>query len=185
MRRPAVKGPRTPLRGGTPDAEVFDGSFEGHRGVVDKKEDNCNMLQVVYASAATKPFTRGDLVELLKVARSRNMVADISGMLLYHSGSFLQVLEGPEKDVEELYARILRDPRHNKCVLVLRESIQKKEFENWSMGFVDTTKVGERIEGFVDYATQLKTMTLDKTGARKILSRFQSGEWRRSKSGCF
>jgi uncharacterized Fe-S cluster-containing MiaB family protein len=143
------------------------------------------MLQIIYASAATKPFTRGDLVELLKVARSRNTAADVSGMLLYHSGSFLQVLEGPEKNVEELYARIQQDPRHTRCLLVLRETIQKKEFENWSMGFVDTTKVAERIEGFVDYAMELKTMTLDKTAARKILSRFQSGEWRRSEIGCF
>ena len=143
------------------------------------------MVQIIYASAATRPFTRGDLVDLLKIARPRNIAADISGMLLYHSESFLQVLEGPDKNVEELYARIERDPRHTKCLLVLRETIQKKEFENWSMGFVDTTNVAERIEGFVDYATQLKTMTLDKTGARRILSRFQSGEWRRAEIGCF
>ena len=107
------------------------------------------MVQIIYASAATKPFTREDLVELLKVARSGNMAADISGMLLYHSGSFLQVLEGPEKNVEELYNKIQQDPRHNKCLLILRESVQKKEFENWSMGFVDTTKVAQRIEGSV------------------------------------
>jgi uncharacterized Fe-S cluster-containing MiaB family protein len=67
--------------------------------------DNLNMLQVIYASAATKPFDRENLVELLKIARSKNMAADISGMLLYHSGSFLQVLEGPEQNVEELYPK--------------------------------------------------------------------------------
>ena len=27
-----------------------------------EKEDNCDMIQIIYASAATKPFTRGDLV---------------------------------------------------------------------------------------------------------------------------
>jgi len=109
------------------------------------------MVHIIYASAATKPFTRGNLMDLLKVVRSRNSAAAISGMLLYHSGSFLQVLEGAEKNVENLYGRIERNPRHNKCLLLLRETIRKNEFENWSMGFVDTTKVAERIEGCVDY----------------------------------
>jgi hypothetical protein len=143
------------------------------------------MLQIIYASAATKPFTREGLVELLKIARQRNSAADISGMLLYHKGSFLQVLEGPDKDVEALYSKIQKDPRHSNSVLLLNENIAKKEFENWSMGFVDTTKIVERTAGFVDYVSQLRSMTLDKTGAHKILSRFQDGEWRRSEYGCF
>ena len=155
----------------------------GHAGVI--KGTMSNMTQIIYASAATKVFARSDLVELLKLARSGNTVAGISGMLLYHGGSFLQVLEGPEESVESLYVKIAKDPRHERCLLLLRETIRQKQFENWSMGFVDTTKVAERIEGFVDYATQLKTMTLDKTGARTILRRFQEGEWRRSESGCF
>jgi hypothetical protein len=148
-------------------------------------EDNANVTQIIYASAATKPFPQADLVELLKLARSKNTAAGISGMLLYHCGSFLQVLEGPEGNVEELFVKIGNDPRHKKRILLWRETIQQKEFANWSMGFVDTTNVAERVEGFVDYAKQLRTMTLDKTGARTILSRFQEGEWRRSEIGCF
>jgi hypothetical protein len=38
------------------------------------------MLQIIYASAAVTPFTREDLVELLKIARQRNTAADISGL---------------------------------------------------------------------------------------------------------
>ncbi|MGA3040118.1 MAG: BLUF domain-containing protein [Bryobacteraceae bacterium] len=143
------------------------------------------MRQIVYASAAAQPFTRQDLIELLKTARQRNHAADISGMLLYHSGSFLQVLEGPDEDVEALYAKIRKDPRHTNFLLLLRGTIQNKEFENWSMGFVDTTELAERPAGFVDYVTQLKNGTLDVTGARKILRRFQDGAWRRSEYGCF
>ena len=108
------------------------------------------MLQTIYASAAVKPFTREDLVELLKIARQRNTAADISGMLLYHDGSFLQVLEGPDKNVDELFAKVQKDPRHTRILLLLRGTIQKREFENWSMGFVDTTRLAERTEGFVD-----------------------------------
>jgi hypothetical protein len=107
-------------------------------------------------------------------------------MLLYHSGSFPQVLwQDRKRNVEELYVKIQKDPRHTRCLLIWRGPIPQREFENWSMGFVDTTTVAARIEGFVDYARQLKTMTLDEAGARKILSRFQNREWRRSEKGCF
>ena len=144
------------------------------------------MLQIIYASAAKVSFSHKNLVGLLRIARERNTAAEISGMLLYHSGSFLQVLEGPEKQVDALYAKVQKDPRHNKCLLILRRTIQEKEFENWSMGFVDMAQVAARFEGFIDYADQLKDMTLDETGARNFLKKFQEGAWRRSESGaCF
>ena len=149
------------------------------------KEHNIDMRQIIYASAATKPFTREDLVQLLKISRQRNTAAGISGMLLYHHGSFLQVLEGPAESVEALYVKIGADPRHINLLLLSRRTIQKKEFENWSMGFVDTTAVAVPPAGFVDYAMQLHGMTLDQTGARKILRRFQDGAWRRAEYGCF
>ena len=70
------------------------------------------VLQLGYASAATVEFSDDDLRELLAKSRSNNMAAGITGMLLYHEGSFLQVLEGPSEAVEHLYARIRRDKRH-------------------------------------------------------------------------
>ncbi len=91
------------------------------------------MLQVVYASAATIGFTQKDLLKLLGLARERNTAAGISGMLLYHNKSFLQVLEGPRQHVDELFTRIQKDPRYKNCLVLLRTEIQKKEFENWSI----------------------------------------------------
>jgi hypothetical protein len=136
------------------------------------------MLQIIYASAASKPFTHRELVALLKIVREKNSAASISGMLLYHEGSFLQVLEGPDKDVDALYSKIQLDPRHGSFMLLLREPVQGREFENWSMGFVDTTHAADNVEGFVDYVHQLKTMTLDPTLAHRTLKRFQEGTWR-------
>ena len=141
------------------------------------------MLQIIYASAAAAPYTRKDLVELLKIARQRNSAAGISGMLLYHDGSFLQVLEGPDKNVEALCAKIQKDPRHRNFLMLLRQTIREKEFENWEMGFVDTSQLAGQFEGFVDYVTGLKSMTLDETRARAFLRKFQEGAWRRSEYG--
>lgn len=138
------------------------------------------MLQIIYASASTKPFTRKELVELLKAARQKNIVADVTGMLLYHAGCFLQVLEGPDENVEAIYAKVQKDSRHTNVWLLVRETIEERAFEHWSMGFIDTTGMAEKIAGFVDYMQALENMTLDKTSARILLTRFQQGIYRRS-----
>ena len=138
------------------------------------------MLQTIYASASTKPFTQKELVELLKVAREKNMAADVTGMLLYHAGCFLQVLEGPDENVDAIYAKVQTDPRHTNLLLLVRETIEERAFEHWSMGFVDTTRIAEHMGGFVDYMRAFESMTLDKTRARILLKRFQEGAYRRS-----
>ena len=47
-----------------------------------------------------------ELKAILSAARTNNSKKDISGMLVYHAGSFLQVLEGPEDTVTELFGKI-------------------------------------------------------------------------------
>jgi Sensors of blue-light using FAD len=140
------------------------------------------MLQIIYASVASKPYSTKMLVELLDKARNRNSAAGISGMLLYHEGSFLQVLEGPNEAVDALYEKIHKDPGHCDPILLSRELIEKKEFEEWSMGFVDTSHLAEKFQGFMEYSSSLKNMTVDKGRAHKILKRFQEGAWHRAAS---
>ena len=56
-------------------------------------------------------------------------------MLLYAGGNFFQVLEGDEKDVEEIYKDIVDDERNKGNILILKENIKKRRFPYWSMGF--------------------------------------------------
>src|ERR1035438_2525215 len=125
------------------------------------------MLQIIYASASTKAFTHKELVELLKIARQKNIAADVTGMLLYHAGGFPQVLEGPDENVEAIYAKVQKDSRHTKLLLLVRETIEERAFEHWSMGFVDTTGIADKISGFVDYMQALESMTLDRSEERR------------------
>ena len=75
------------------------------------------MLQVIYASAATRLLNKDELRSLLTVARRNNTELGVSGMLLHDAGSFLQVLEGPPEAVTMLMARIESDPRHHPVIL--------------------------------------------------------------------
>ena len=136
------------------------------------------MLQLIYASAATRTMDQDELAEILEKARLNNALKGISGMLVYHGGSFLQILEGPDAAVEALFDKISKDPRHTKMKLIFRGEIEEKEFDDWSMGFVNTSNRTKEIEGFVDYASELEELTLDRTRAKKVLNLFREGSWR-------
>jgi len=141
------------------------------------------MFQLIYASAAVKPFTPEDLSKLLARARKKNAAAGITGMLLYHARSFLQVLEGPEGAVAELFKIIDKDPRHTNVRVLFRDGIETPEFDEWSMGFVDTAKSAAVLEGFLDYNTGLNAALLDKSLAKKTLGMFRDGSWRQVVDG--
>jgi hypothetical protein len=137
------------------------------------------LVQIIYVSTATPPFTRAQLVGLLAQARANNHARRISGLLVYDEGFFLQVLEGPEADVDALFAHVERDPRHCNIRLLLRQTLTQKEYHDWSMGFVDTADLNGQIEGYRPYRS-LALEIRDKTKARKLIQMFQAGQWRQA-----
>ncbi|WP_167730619.1 BLUF domain-containing protein [Terasakiella sp. SH-1] len=136
------------------------------------------LSQIIYASAASREFDTQELNAILNTARDRNKESGISGILVYRSGSFLQVLEGPKEEVGQLFDKITQDKRHSKLKLIYRGDIQEKEFQNWSMGFVDTELSPQKMEGYFDYDNELEDFFVDLTRARMVLKRFSSGAWR-------
>lgn len=66
------------------------------------------MHQAIYSSAAVEPFIDSALAELLALARLNNGRLGVTGMLLYHDGSFLQALEGDEGVLENLYTKLAK-----------------------------------------------------------------------------
>ena len=95
------------------------------------------MISLIYASSAPRLIRHEDLIAILKKAREKNERLGITGMLLYKNGNFLQVLEGPEKEVQEVFDTIMQDTRHNKVLLILKRTISKRDFSEWQMGFVN------------------------------------------------
>lgn len=93
------------------------------------------IFQLCYTSTATSDMQRNDLVQLLRVSRSKNQAAGITGLLLYSADRFVQLLEGEETAVRALYARILQDGRHRDVVTVFEEQVEERECPDWSMGF--------------------------------------------------
>jgi hypothetical protein len=102
----------------------------------DKPSPGQPMLHhLVYVSAATRPFSKPELVELLAKARAKNTRLGLTGMLLYKGGDFMQVLEGEEAVVRALFDTIGADPRHGHVMTLLDGPIAERQFQDWSMGF--------------------------------------------------
>lgn len=95
-----------------------------------------------------------DLKSLLEGARRSNGAHDITGVLLYQAGYFLQVLEGTPEDVMPLFRRIERDGRHTDIQKLYDQEIEERGFADWSMGFhVVTGPDLESCEGYNDVLT--------------------------------
>jgi hypothetical protein len=93
------------------------------------------VLSLMYASSATEPLSETALDALLARSRSNNALRDLTGMLLYKDGQFMQVLEGDEETVRDTYAAIARDPRHEDVRVLLDTEIDRRQFEDWSMAY--------------------------------------------------
>jgi len=95
------------------------------------------MKQLIYVSRAVSPFSQQELESLLHHCRERNAQQQITGMLLYNNGLFVQALEGEDDAIEHLYQKIKKDQRHTGLIRVLHKQIDEREFGDWSMGFKD------------------------------------------------
>ncbi|UBQ02802.1 BLUF domain-containing protein [Curtobacterium sp. TXMA1] len=93
------------------------------------------MLSLIYSSVTTRPLGDDDLAALLAQSRRANAENDITGVLLFRNGYFLQLLEGPDQAVRTKMATIKHDDRHTKVTVLMEELIEERQFPEWTMGY--------------------------------------------------
>ncbi|MFM1875254.1 MAG: hypothetical protein RL266_991 [Bacteroidota bacterium] len=78
-------------------------------------------------------------------AEQRNKQQNITGLLVYFDGSFIQMLEGAEEDVLDTFDRIKGDSRHEQIIKLFSGETDKRHFPNWKMALevVDRAKFSE------------------------------------------
>ena len=109
--------------------------FRVHLSRVPARTEFVHSYFLVYVSIANEQLSEQLLLELLEVSRRNNARRNVTGMLLYKDQRFLQVLEGSQPTVLEIYSRILHDPRHRDAVVLIQGEEQEREFGDWSMAF--------------------------------------------------
>lgn len=95
------------------------------------------LYHLIYQSQAVAPFSDAELAALLSWSRTYNRQIRVTGLLLHApDGRFLQILEGEDADVRQLYyEHILSDPRHHECLVLGEGNCAERSFADWSMGF--------------------------------------------------
>lgn len=113
--------------------------------------------RLVYYSAATQRVDDAELERILRTSRRNNGQVGVTGVLLFHEGSFFQVLEGPAAPVLRTFDRIMKDPRHVSVIRALNEPAEARAFADWSMGYtaVDQLEEAQRAN-FFDLRAQIE-----------------------------
>jgi len=95
------------------------------------------MHSLVYRSVADESFNIPEIYSMLSKAKDYNTEHHITGCLLYHNNQFLQLLEGKEKEVLQLFQKISADSRHTDIAIVDSANSDGRLFHQWSMAFHD------------------------------------------------
>lgn len=99
------------------------------------------LVRLLYASRAVPAVDQEELIAILKKSKANNPAVGVTGVLCFSEGIFLQVLEGGRKGVNQLYNRIVSDPRHTNVELLCYEEIGERRFAGWSMGQVNMSRL--------------------------------------------
>lgn len=95
--------------------------------------------QLIYSSQASRPMTATGLEEILLDARAGNNARDITGILVYVDGVFLQIIEGDREAVLHLMTSLGKDSRHNSIKIIHEAEIEERTFASWRMAYLDAT----------------------------------------------
>jgi len=101
-------------------------------------------------------MSTNDILELLKECRGANTQHNITGFLIYYDGCFVQVIEGASENISALWENIQKDQRHHNLILINDSEIEKNEFPNWSMGFINisTAQASKHLGGVAINSSQ-------------------------------
>jgi len=112
------------------------------------------MEYLIYISTAKKLLTQSELTNILEVSRTNNQINNLTGVLLYSEGTFIQLLEGEAEPLHKTYEAILKDPRHKNIIKLTEGHIDERSFPDWTMAFraLNAAEL-ESIEGYLNPTT--------------------------------
>lgn len=114
----------------------------------------CDMLfELIYHSQASPNLAENEHENILSTAREFNQAHNITGCLLFHKGQFLQMLEGEFETINQLYAKIRKDKRHQDVITLHMKEIESRIFDKWSMAYkvIDDNRFVKELVGVEEF----------------------------------
>lgn len=91
------------------------------------------MKNIGYYSNTSINFKESDIKDILETSIRKNALLGVTGLLIYANGCFFQIIEGPDKQLDDLYKDIKSDNRHQGIITLMDEKINNRSFPDWSM----------------------------------------------------
>ncbi len=110
------------------------------------------LVTLSYVSKAQVGDDEEALRDIVAVAESRNIGADVTGALYFDGALFFQVLEGPEEAVQNVFDSIRRDPRHRDVKLLKVEDLQRRRFAGWRMKYTPAASLPAEVPRVIRHA---------------------------------
>ncbi|WP_435654109.1 BLUF domain-containing protein [Cellulophaga baltica] len=95
------------------------------------------MFELTYKSVATSELTKADILAIRDIAIKTNELHNITGCLVFYNNHFIQILEGKETHVKEVFSKILKDDRHSNVHILYEGRKDQRFFPDWNMAFAD------------------------------------------------
>jgi AcrR family transcriptional regulator len=92
---------------------------------------------IAYCSVPMENWSERQIDDLQTRIAEKNTGNKITGFLLMQDGRFIQVLEGVDLTVSNVFEKITADPRHRSMVKLLDRPIDRRAFSAWSIGLPD------------------------------------------------
>ena len=110
-----------------------------------------------YCSRGNLDLDGEALRKIISVSRRNNAIHGITGLLVHDAGLYFQWLEGPQKALQNLMAKMCKDPRHDSLV-ILGANFDEPErvFPQWGMEPFGPEEIHEVL---VDAIGSIKTRT--------------------------
>ncbi|UYL09029.1 BLUF domain-containing protein [Bdellovibrio sp. SKB1291214] len=125
------------------------------------------VFHLVYFSYASDSLSYSDIRDILNSSRKNNARDNITGVLIFREGFFIQVLEGNEEKVRDLVNVIRRDNRNHTLKVLIEDNSEARQFAEWSMAFLDgdissnaTKDLLEFFEACIDSSTDHKSLIM-------------------------
>jgi hypothetical protein len=140
------------------------------------------LYSLVYTSTASRPLSKIDLEHILDEARKRNLEEQVTGLLLFTDGKFMQYLEGPETSVLKIFDIIQKSSLHREIVEVSRQPVAVREYGDWSMAFLEDIDAHSSTSDSED-APLLRTLEAETTDASTAAHTQLTDFWKKPENG--
>lgn len=122
---------------------------------------------ICYISDSCLKESSNDLSDLFTKAKINNLNNSITGILIHSNSNFLQVLEGDETVVNNVFKKISLDSRHKNIFNIVNTTINQRMFEDYNFGFtiINTPSMLDKLNEYLEW---LKTA--DDKLANKVIS---------------